>query len=148
MKEQNLKANRVEQHFHGMLQETGIDIQSLNLFWTWQVFKQFLEVPIDCASEGFLFECGLHKYGSDKGAFFVHFVRYYYLEEEEVTWAEMVDCDFEYGFDNELSQFDFTVEASDVNKDKFITQVDAQKQFWATIIHHTAQQSSVYVGCQ
>jgi hypothetical protein len=82
--------------FQAMLQQAGVDTELPDPAKTWEVFKAFSSVPVQCADEGFLFECGVYN-SQDKPMFHFNYVRQFSIEKHgEYDHLEQLHVDFHF----------------------------------------------------
>lgn len=141
----------VRNQFVSLLAESGTNQDEPELFRAWQAFKAFAHARVEQTHGGLLFECGPNAIGENPDHFSLHFLRFFYLEVEE-SWDDvLVDCDFEFGPNPELSQFKVSidVDAGAVPEPaEFIAQVEAHQGLWQALWEHPARRGSVYIGEQ
>lgn len=145
-----MKPNKVKSQFFSMLTTAGVDLQQPDLLQTWEAFKNFSALPIECTHEGFLFECGLSKYVTVP-SFFVHFVRFYYLERKGTIWSEMVDCTFDFSLEEDLLHLEMRADMSPASRpelEEFFERIETRKDFWEAVARHKVTKATIYVGGQ
>jgi hypothetical protein len=141
-----MDARIVDERFMSMLAEAGVDVERPDMLATWQVFKAFAAIALDGTCGGLLFECYLHQH-QNEGEFYVHFVRYFYLNDDPY----MVDCDFEYEMTPALEGFKASVQvdlAESLEHQPFVEEAEADKGFWQTVVQQQVKRANIYIGEQ
>ncbi|HEX8236515.1 MAG TPA: hypothetical protein VF600_11200 [Abditibacteriaceae bacterium] len=149
-----LESETVEAHFTAMLHEAGVDMKHPRVHQVWDVFKQFAQLPVECAAEhcvqSFLFESGC--YGFADGAFTLHFSRNFHIGDQGAAWTEMLDCDFTFDPNRELQNVNVYMEkvaADYMNSSRtlaaFIEAVESETALWQVIARYEA--TEVFIGC-
>ena len=144
-----IQHGEVQQIFNTRLAEAGIDLKSPDAIKTWQVFKNFAAVAIECRNESFLFDA-IGK--SATRTFAVQFARYLRIEEPEdsTAWTFTIDCGFEFELHEEFGEFTKNfggdVDGTDEESRTFLNRIDSYQEFWEVIARHKPKEAFIYIG--
>lgn len=94
-----IKVNEAEEELERMLADVLSDLTSPTVESVWNVFKEFCRMPVECASDMFLFQCGV--FTSWEGEFFhFEFLRQFCINapneegEDDYDHMEQLRCTF------------------------------------------------------
>lgn len=101
-----IQASEAESHFRRMLHQAGFSGQQPDALLAWRVFQEFAAVPVDCADDALLFQCGVHDF-TGRARFHFGFVRQFTFEEDgEYDHMEQLDCSLLFEPDAELHRLE------------------------------------------
>lgn len=87
-----LTISKSDKHFFQMLRESGLDPKKTAPARTWEVFKEFCEVPVRCLRQDVLVECG--NFYPGENLFHITFVRRFVVKEKADDIFIDLECDF------------------------------------------------------
>ena len=121
-----------------MLRKAGFNAAKPDPALAWRTFKEFALVPVDCASDGLLFETGVFK-TTGAPQFHFSFTRQFTHDEEgEYSGMEQLGCAFLYAPDHELSQLKTSLWSFDSpSLDAYFSQVEALPEFRVPLARFT-----------
>lgn len=128
-----------EQILRAMLAENGLDFSQPDPLLVWEVFKQFVQLPLSQPDvvEGQLFQCGVFDFtGND--LFYLDFVRQYEFsnEEGEYDHMEQVHCELTASPTIELKRLQTNLWAEECpSLEDFFRQVETLHEFQAAVQH-------------
>ena len=94
-----------ERRFRDMLAEASFDEARPDPRLAWRVFRRFGAVPVECAEDGLMFQCGV--YGSTgRESFHFDFLRHLGWDEGGVRRIAHLHCRFHYEPDAGLREMD------------------------------------------
>lgn len=125
-----IQASEVESHFRRMLYEAGFSGQQPDALLAWRVFQEFAAVPVDCAEDALLFQCGVYNF-TGRELFHCGFVRQFTFEEDgEYDHMEQLDCSILFESDAELHQLKTNLWSYDFDSfQAFFSGVEALREF-------------------
>lgn len=129
-----IQASEAEPHFRRMLHAAGFSEQQPDALLAWRVFQEFAAVPVDCADDALLFQCGV--YGNTGHPLFQFgFVRQFTFEEDgEYDHMEQLDCSIHFEPDAELQRLETNLWSYDFDSFRaFFACVEALPEFSAAI---------------
>ena len=144
-----IRYGEVEEIFSQRLIEAGVTLKNPDVIKTWQVFKDFAAVGIECRDESCLFDAITN---SSTNTFAIQFARYLRIEEpiDSAAWTFTIDCGFEFELNAELGRFpkNFGGDAIGTNEENsnFLNRIDSYKEFWEVISKYTPKESFLYIG--
>jgi hypothetical protein len=84
--------DEAEQTLNEMLTAAGVDFDQPDPALVWRVFKDFSRIPVDCAEDGILFQCGVYAFSGTE-QFHFDFTRQFTIEEDgEYDHMEQLQC--------------------------------------------------------
>ncbi len=88
-----MQITETEGQLKSMLASAGFDMSNPDPQVAWNVFKSFVQEPVECADDGVLFQCGA---SFSKELFSLDFVRQFEIEDEngEYGHMEQLHCEF------------------------------------------------------
>lgn len=90
--------------FDRMLAEAGFDRGRPDPVLAWRVFQAFAQIPVDCADDGLLFQCGTYAFTGEP-LFHLDFTRQFTHEEDgEYAGMEQLSCTVYYAPTHELGE--------------------------------------------
>lgn len=116
--------------FDAMLAEAGFDSDRPDPLLAWRVFKAFAGIPVDCAGDGLLFQCGTFDF-TGESLFHFNFTRQF-THEEDGAYAgmEQLGCTVLYEPAGELAAFDMNLWSFDCGSvAEFFARVEAMPEF-------------------
>jgi hypothetical protein len=149
-----LKVDEISSHFGALLVEEGTSLENPTLAATWSAFRAFCAEPVQCDEERLLFECDLSI--SETGHFYVHFARTCYGRQPKGhVWSYEVICDFLFAADEELEEFNCSIEKDElppVGEDdfearrEFFERVEKRASLWQALLKRQPSRAQIYVG--
>jgi len=132
-----IPASEAEPYFRRMLASAGFSDEKPDLLLAWRTFKAFSSVPVDCAEDALLFQCGVYDF-TGRELFHFGFVRQFTFEEEgEYDHMEQLDCTLLFEPDLELRQMETNLWSSDFNSaEEFFARVESLAEFQAVLHGH------------
>jgi hypothetical protein len=129
---QPLAIDEADRYLKAMLVRAGVDLAAPDLATTWRVFQEFVDVPVDTASDMVLFQTGVyHFYGPDQ--FILDFLRQFEVEDDEGEhgYFEQLHCESLYEPVPELralGEFNRWDEEDD-SRSAFFRGIEARQEF-------------------
>lgn len=74
-----MKTTEAEPTLQRMMNAAGFDFTVPDPSLAWQVFKKFVENPVECADDGVLFQCGVYEFTGEL-LFYFDFCRQFAIE--------------------------------------------------------------------
>lgn len=130
--------------FDRMLAEAGFDSERPDPLRAWEVFKAFAAIPVECADDGLLFQCGTYTF-SGREQFHFNFTRQFTHEEDgEYAGMEQLDCTIYYEPTPELRALQVNIWSYDsVSLAQFFARVEALPEFRLVTGAHTPVRAEV-----
>ena len=125
-----MQTSNAEARFKTMLTEAGFDMSEPNLRLAWEVFKSFVQEPVDCAHDGVLFECGTYDFTGEE-LFTWGFVRQFSIDvDDEYDHMEQLHCKFSCLPTDELKQSQTNLWAEDFTTlQEYFSKAEELKEF-------------------
>jgi hypothetical protein len=116
--------------FDRLLAEAGFDSERPDPVLAWRVFQAFTQIPVDCAEDGLLFECGTYDFTGEP-LFQLSFTRQFTHEEDgEYAGMEQLSCTIYYAPAPELQVLKTTLWSFDCPLlDEFFARVEGLTEF-------------------
>ncbi len=129
-----ISASEAESYFRRMLVSAGFSEEEPDPLLAWRTFKAFASVPVDCAEDALLFQCGAYDF-TGRELFHFGFVRQFTFEEEgEYDHMEQLDCTLLFEPDPELRQMETNLWSSEFNSpEEFFARVESLPEFGAAL---------------
>jgi hypothetical protein len=126
-----------EGQLKGMLKAEGFDISKPNPQIAWNVFKSFVQKPVECADDAVLFQCGTFSF-TGKDLFYLDFVRQFSIDDEdgEYDHMEQLHCEFTCNPNKELNPLEknlWSYDFKDLND--YFAAVENLSEFQTAINH-------------
>jgi len=117
-----------------MMAEVGLDSTQLEPQQAWEVFKRFAARPVECASDGLLFQCGVYDF-TGKPMFHFDFVRQFTIEKRgDCDHIEQLHIEFLFEPTQQVRDMRFNKWSFDFQSlDEFFRFIEAHQEFRATI---------------
>lgn len=125
-----IQPSEAEPHYRRMLHEAGFSEQRPDALLAWRVFREFAAVPVECADDALLFQCGVYRL-TGRERFHFGFVRQFTFEEDgEYDHMEQLDCTILFEPDAELRQLETNLWSYDFDTvEAFFAAVEALPEF-------------------
>jgi hypothetical protein len=89
-----MMVQKAEETIRKMLAQAGIDLNNPDPLRIWDVFKDFVQEPVECADDGVWFQCGQFDF-TGRNLYYLDFVRQFTIEaEQEYDHMEQLHCEF------------------------------------------------------
>ena len=133
-KEKKMKVKEALPKLNEMLKEASVDLKHPNPQKSWEIFKEFARLPVDCASNGLLFECGVYDF-TGKRMFYFEFVRQFTVEKRgDFDHMEQLNIEFQFVPTSEIQDLKTHKWSFDFNSpDEFFRFVESLKEFRSLI---------------
>lgn len=128
-----IQSSETEAYFSRMLAQAGFSEQKPDPLLAWQTFQAFSAVPVDCAGDDLLFQCGVYGF-TGRELFHFGFVRQFTFEEEDGEYGgmEQLDCAVLFEPDPELRTLETSLWSSEFDSaEEFFAAVEALPEFQA-----------------
>ena len=128
-----------EHTLRNMLVKNGLDFSEPDPLLAWEVFKQFVQLPLSQAgvTDGVLFQCGVFDF-TGKALFYLDFVRQYEFSDVHGGYdhIEQVHCELTAFPAVELKQLRTNLWAEECSSlQDFFRQVESLREFQVAVQH-------------
>jgi len=125
-----MQTSEAEKRLKAMLADAGFDMKRPNPQLAWDVFKSFMQEPVDCADDGVLFECGIYDF-TGKELFTWGLVRQFSIDVDgEYDHMEQLHCTFRCAPTKELRKLEISLWAYDFGTmHEYFSKVEGLNEF-------------------
>lgn len=138
-----IKTTQAKEVLENLLHKANFDKDQPNLDIIVDVYKEFSKIKVDCASDDFLFQCGVFDFTGER-LFYWDIVRQFMIEEKN-CYSHMEQLHFEAKFEPNTELEDLlTVEWSTGDLDQYFDDIASSMDFTLPFHKYVPRSIDIY----